>query len=115
MNEMSIRIKEATKQDIPIIHSLAHDIWPATYRETLPPAQLDYMMQLIYSEASLTRQFDLGHHFLIAEENKQPVAFASYNMLKPGVYKLQKIYSLPQEQGKGIGRSLIDYIIRSIQ
>jgi GNAT superfamily N-acetyltransferase len=111
----NITIRNALKNDIPLIHSLAHKIWPNAYKEILSPAQLQYMMELIYSEASLHKQFDTGHHFLIAEENKTPVAFASYNMLKPGIYKLQKIYALPQEQGKGIGKLLINYIIDEIK
>ncbi len=113
--DKNITIRNAIKKDIPLIHSLAHKIWPNAYREILLPAQLHYMMELIYSETSLQKQFDTGHHFLIAEENKTPVAFASYNMLKPGVYKLQKLYALPQEQGKGIGKLLINYIIDAIK
>lgn len=111
----NITIRNAIKKDIPLIYSLVHEIWPETYKEILSPAQLEYMMELIYSEASLHKQFDTGHHFLIAEENKNPVAFASYNMLKPGVYKLQKLYALPQEQGKGIGKLLINYITDAIK
>ena len=116
MNENpNIKIRETTKHDIAIIHSLAHAIWPISYKDILSPDQLEYMMQLIYSEASLSKQFDLGHHFLIAEENKKPVAFASYNMLKPGIYKLQKIYVLAEERGKSIGKLLITRIIQDIQ
>ena len=116
MNENpNIKIREATKQDIAAIRSLAHDTWPVTYKDILPDGQLRYMMELIYGEQSLTKQFDLGHHFLIAEENKKQLAFASYNMLKPGIYKLQKLYVLPQEQGKGVGKLLMDHVIRNIK
>jgi predicted GNAT family acetyltransferase len=73
------------------------------------------MMTLIYSEASLNKQFDAGDIFLIAKESNEPVAFASYNILTPGIYKLQKIYTLPQEQGKGIGKLLINHIINAIR
>ena len=116
MNENSnIRIRETTKDDIPAIHSLAHAIWPITYKDILSPGQLRYMMELIYGEESLNKQFDLGHHFLIAEENKNQLAFASYNMLKPEVYKLQKLYVLPSAQGRGIGKLLINHIIENIR
>ncbi len=58
---------------------------------------------------------DDGHHFLIAEDNNMPVAYADYSLLKNDVYKLHKIYVLPLQQGKGIGRLLIEYIIQTIK
>ena len=116
MNENSnINIREATKDDIHLIHALAHATWPAAYKEILSADQMDYMLAQIYSETSLQNQFDNNHHFLIAEENKNPVAFACYNKLNPGIYKLQKIYVLPAQQGKGIGKLLINHVIQKIK
>ena len=116
MNEHSdIKVREATKKDIAAIRLLANDTWPVTYKDILSEGQLRYMMELIYGEESLNKQFDLGHHFLIAEEKQKQLAFASYNMLKPGVYKLQKVYVLPSEQGRGLGKLLINHIIESIK
>lgn len=116
MNESSgIVIRQATKHDIPIIRKLAEASWPVAYQEILSTKQLAYMLELIYSEQSLNEQFDAGHTFLIVEEDNQPVAFASYNMLKPGVYKLQKIYALPQQQGKGIGKLLVNHTVEILQ
>ena len=70
---------------------------------------------MIYSESSLQKQFNSGHVFLIAEENKRPIGFADYNRLKENIFKLQKIYVLPNQQGKGIGKMLIDDIIEKIK
>ena len=115
MHDPNIIIRQATKDDITTIHNLAHKIWPSAYREILSAPQLAYMLELIYSESSLNKQFETGHIFLMAEENKKPLAFASYSMLKPGIYKLQKLYALPQAQGKGIGKMLINRIFGEIQ
>jgi ribosomal protein S18 acetylase RimI-like enzyme len=116
MNEHSnIIIRTATKDDIGLIHTLAHEIWPAAYKEILSADQMDYMLEQIYSETSLQNQFDNNHHFLIAEENKNPVAFVSYSKLNSGIYKLQKIYVLPTQQGKGVGKFLIYHIIQKIK
>ncbi len=108
----NIIIREATKKDVVIIHELAHKIWPSAYGKILSAIQLKYMLQLIYSETSLQKQFEQGHHFLIVEEGKEPVAFADYNHLKNDVYKLQKIYVLPNQQGKSIGTLLINEVIK---
>ncbi|MBV9963820.1 MAG: GNAT family N-acetyltransferase [Parafilimonas sp.] len=110
-----IKIREAAVNDISTIHQLAHEIWPTTYSEILSNDQLQYMLELIYSQSSLQKQFNEGHHFLIVEEDKQPIAFADYSLLKDGVYKLHKIYVLPNQQGKGIGKLLIEYVIKKVK
>lgn len=112
---LNISIRKATKGDIPIIHQLAHAIWHSAYSKILSAHQLKYMLELMYSEASLQKQFNEGHNFLILEENKKPIAFADYNQLKDDVYKLQKIYVLPDQQGKSIGKMLINDVIEKVK
>lgn len=114
-NNQGVIIREATRDDILITHQLAHEIWPHAYGKIISPLQLKYMLELIYSEASLQKQFDSAHHFLIAEENNKPIAFADYNSLKDDTYKLQKIYVLPAQQGKGIGKLLINHVIKKVK
>ena len=107
----NIIIRDASKKDIAIIYALAHAVWPETYSAILSEAQLKYMLEMIYSESSLQKQFEEGHNFLIVEETKTPVAFADYSLLKDGVYKLNKIYVLPDQQGKSIGKLLLHHVI----
>jgi len=106
-------IREADLDDIPAIGYLAQQIWPGTYQAILGPEQLEYMMDLIYSPDSLHQQMmKQKHHFLVVELDEEPIGFASYSPLgEDGVYKLHKLYVHPKTQGKGIGRTLIDYII----
>jgi ribosomal protein S18 acetylase RimI-like enzyme len=114
MNE-NIIIRKAEKNDIQTIHQLAHAIWPHAYQKILSQQQLNYMLKLIYSESSLQKQFDEAHNFLIAEENNMSIAFADYGLLKDDIYKLHKIYVLSSQQGKGIGKILIDHIIAKVK
>ena len=102
MNE-DITIHEAGPDDIPVIGKLAWAIWPQTYAGILSPEQLNYMMDLFYSAGSLQSQMlEKKHSFLIVEENKRPIGFASYSITdQPGVFKLHKIYVLPGQRGKG--------------
>ena len=108
-------IRHATLSDIPLIRELCFKVWPQTYAPILPRAKIDYMLDLMYSAASLQRQIDGGSEFIIAYNNKEPVGFAAYFESSPAVFKLDKIYILPSEQGKGSGRFVIDYIIREIK
>ncbi len=107
----NIKIREATEKDIPLIHQLADEIWYPTYGAILSPAQLKYMLKMIYSETSLQKQFQEGHNFLIAEENNKPIAFADYSCLKDDVCKLHKIYVMPNQQGKSVGKMITNYVI----
>lgn len=107
-----VTIKKAGTDAIPVIKNLANIIWPATYSEIISPRQVDYMMELIYSAAAIKKQMETGHQFVLAYNDDKPVAFASYSLHenKGDVYKLHKIYILPNQQGKGIGKQMIAFI-----
>lgn len=107
-------IKAAALSDLPIIHDLARAIWPYAYGEILSVGQLDYMLDKIYSLTSLQNQFlRLQHNFVIALDDATPVGFASFSPKEghSSVYRLHKIYVLPQQQGSGTGKLLLEYII----
>jgi diamine N-acetyltransferase len=109
-------IRKASLEDIPLIRELTFRVWPQTYAATLSQEQIDYMLELMYSEASLTKQMTVdGCDFIIVFENGNPVGFASFSEAETGVWKLHKIYVLPNQQGKGTGRFVIDYIIKAIK
>jgi len=108
-----IRIQKAENDDLDTVHRLAHEIWPSSYLEILGKAQLDYMLDKIYSLPSLEHQFHvLKHSFIIVLDNVIPVGFASYSPhADTTVYHLNKIYVLPAQQGKNIGKTILDFII----
>ena len=112
-----IEIKPAQIGDLETIHNLAHKIWPAAYLEILGQEQLDYMLEKTYSLDSLQNQFlVLKHHFIILTENKIPVGFASYSPHEEAaVYHLNKIYVLPGQQGKNLGKQMLTYIVSEIK
>ncbi len=112
-----IAVRKVGTEAVPVIKNLANIIWPLTYSEIISPQQVDYMMELIYSSSSLKKQIEKGHQFIIAYDYEKPVAFASYSAKQnqPSVYHLHKIYILPNQQGKGIGKQLMAYIKDDIQ
>ena len=111
-----IVVKKVGAEAIPLIKNLANIIWPATYSELITPQQVDYMMELSYSASSLKKQMSKGQQFIMAFDEEKPVAFASYSVKEnhSSVYKLNKIYILPNQQGKGIGKQVINYIRHDI-
>lgn len=55
-----------------------------------------------------------GCNFLIISDDDKDVGFASYQHTGDKIYKLHKIYILPEMQGKSAGRFLLNYIIQKI-
>ncbi len=105
-------IHEASPLEIPIIQSLIQRIWKPTYRDILSEDQMDYMMERMYDSQTLQDQMSSGHTFLLLNEDSSPVGFAGYELNYPekNVCKLHKIYLLPETQGKGLGRMLLNAV-----
>ena len=108
------KIQIASGTDIPLIRNLTFRIWPHTYAAILSQQQIDYMLEWMYSEASLQQQMNEGAQFILVFDGGKPVGFASFQEMEAGIYKLHKIYILALKQGKGAGRFVMDYIINEI-
>jgi diamine N-acetyltransferase len=113
----TLSFRFADVHDINTIGFLAQQIWPSTYKNILSAEQIKYMMDLFYSPSSLKKQMkDDKHIFLLIEDEEGSLGFASYSKTNAaGIYKLHKIYVLPTLQGKGIGKTIIDFIITHIK
>lgn len=106
-------IVEAKLQEITIIQEIAYKTWPRTFGNILSTAQIEYMLEMMYSTSSLTKQMQaFGHRFLLAIENGQYVGFISYESPYKDTpqTKIHKIYILPEAQGKGVGKRLMDAV-----
>lgn len=109
-------IKSAGIDEIPLIRELTFRVWPQTYASILSRKQIDYMLEMMYSEVSLKKQItEDGCQFIIVYENGSPVGFASYHEEEPQKWKLNKIYVLQNQQGKGTGKYVINHIIEEIK
>lgn len=108
-----ITIIPATPNDYKTIQEIANKTWPITYGEILSKEQLDYMMDLIYSEESLISQIQKkAQLFYIAYDESSVVGFIAieHHYKNEAVTRIHKIYILPETQGKGIGKLLIDEV-----
>ena len=109
-----VTISKATIKDIPIIQEIAYKTWPVAYGQILSSAQLDYMLEMMYSSETLNDNItNKGHIFLLAREASFTFGFASceHHYLDKNTTRLHKLYLLPEEQGKGIGELLLDKVI----
>ena len=106
-------IIEGNATHIPVIVEIAETTWAATYGTILAPEEMRYMLDTIYAADTLLRVMrDGSQKFLLIKEKIGYAGFASYGKRQdePGVFKLHKIYVLPNNQGKGYGKLLIDSV-----
>ena len=107
-------IRKATIADIPLVRELTFKVWPQTYAAIISAQQIKFMLEMMYSEASLKKQMNEGAQFIIVYDESEPVGFASYQEVSPTIFKLHKIYVLSSQQRKGTGRFMMEHIIENI-
>jgi len=110
-------IRRATEADVPIIQNLAETIWWPTYGPILSAAQLRYMLDTIYSAATIQKQIAGGEQiYLLLLDDGQPIGFASYGPRteNPDIYKLHKLYCLVETKGKGFGKLLVHAVEKAV-
>ncbi len=109
-------IRMISKEDLWQIRELAIRIFPVTYQDIVEAPQIDYMMEMFYTQDNLIRQFESGQQFLIIYHEGNAAGYASYTPLNSsGDYKLNKIYLDTQLQGKGLGRILLNDVISRLK
>jgi len=108
-----IALTEANTNQIPTIQAIAHKTWPVTFENILSPQQIEYMLDMMYSKTALKKQInDLGHRFLLANKEKKSLGFISYERpyREQKETKIHKIYVLPEAQGLGVGKTLMEAV-----
>jgi diamine N-acetyltransferase len=103
----SLHIRAADVNDIATIREIANITWPVAYGSYISKAQLDYMLDMMYSDSSLLEQINKGHQFYIAEQESTPIGFASVSKEEDNSCKLNKLYVLPTSQKTGAGKALL--------
>ncbi len=110
----NLNLRRAYESDIPLIRDLSLKTWPQTYSTIISSEQIEYMMNLMYSAVSIREQMKQQNEFIIVNDGRDPVGFAAFSLIDTGIYKLHKIYLLPQMQGKGAGKFVINEIIKAM-
>jgi len=108
-----INIVRATTDLLPEIQNIAYHTWPKTFAAILSPEQINYMLNWMYDLKSLESQLkEKNHVFVLAQENGKYLGFASFetNHGETDKTKIHKLYILPEAQGKGVGKSLIQFM-----
>jgi GNAT superfamily N-acetyltransferase len=105
---MRIRIRDATAQDATRLSGIAH---AAKASWGYPPEWLEeWRPQLQFTADSIE-----ASHVRVAEDAGQPVAVIALDEPDGPVAEIDHLWVLPEYQGQGIGRALVDDIVRRAQ
>ena len=107
-----IKITPASIDDLKIVKEIAYKTWPLCYADILSSEQMNYMLDKFYNLEYLTQNIENGHVFLLAKEDNINLGFASYETNYKAEKKthLHKNNKLPEAQGKGIGKLLLNQV-----
>ncbi|AEA45623.1 GNAT family N-acetyltransferase [Fluviicola taffensis] len=108
-----ITLRLATLEDASRIQKIAEDTWPISYEGIISPNQIRYMLDLMYSKTKIeTAIKDQNQAFWLADKDGETLGFCSIEFGNPSseYLRIHKLYLLPETQGLGIGKLLIDKI-----
>ena len=118
-----IQITPAGIADRDFIRSVSERTWPSTYGHIISQAQIDFMLDWMYSDASLEKQMNSGCEFYIASIKNSNVYNGDWDAVgfcsvspeeedsNEKAHKLNKLYVLPSAQGTGAGKALLNKCI----
>jgi ribosomal-protein-alanine N-acetyltransferase len=113
-----VLVRDATPRDADAIARVARNSWTDTYGEILSPAFIEDFLARNYAPQQLATAAELASgrddvHFLVAERDREVVAYAQYGVGPRGP-ELFRIYADPAHYGTGAGSALLDEIERRI-
>ena len=110
-------IIKAEQKDISVIQDLAKKSWSFAYADILEQDQIDYMLDLMYSEEVLKKHFENpNYHYYLIQEDNQFLGFVGFEFhLEPETTKLHRIYFLKEAQGKGLGKKALNFIKEEVK
>lgn len=103
-----IEIHECVEGDLTTVRELAERSWWNGYKDVLSPEQITFMLENIYSINALEEAMMSGQIFYILSQNTIPVGFMSVKT-SIDMLRIEKLYLVPQVQGQGLGKVLIDH------
>ena len=107
-----IILRPVQKDEYGKVRELAETIWPVCYKDILSAEQIDYMMDMMYSEDVISKEISEGVRYSFVESDgciAGYLAWGQWNSVPPTA-KLHKLYLLPEKQGQGIGSAAIGLV-----
>ena len=104
-------VRPAGEEDLAAISALAGVIWRQHYPGIISHAQIDYMLGKMYALDMLREDVHLRkiRFYQLIVEGRMAGFGAIGPLEAPGVWKLYKLYMLPEFHGRGLGSRLLQH------
>jgi GNAT superfamily N-acetyltransferase len=114
MSLLSFRAADAN--DLPTIIALAQQIWQDWYPAVIGQAQVDFMLNRMYSAAALQAQMeDEGQQFHLLFVDNQAIGYAAVSAKNSKDFFIHKFYIDTKQHRRGLGGQFLQYIIDTYQ
>ena len=112
-----ITLRSVSSEEYGKIRKLAETIWPVCYKDILSSEQIEYMMDMMYSENVIAGEVDKKIHYYFIESSGEICGYLSWGVWQtvPQTAKLHKLYLLPEKQGRGIGSCAIELVRQQLK
>lgn len=98
-------------EDIPLVQKLAETIWRENYSEMISSLQIDYMLNLMYSEKTILQNLQQNENWYIVYQDQKAIGYLHFFLKEQNLF-LSKIYLKTEEQGKGYATEMLDFVIQ---
>lgn len=109
-----MKLQKAEFKEIPLIQELARKSWEVAYKNILSNEQLEYMLEMMYSQEEISLHLkNLHYHYylIIDEKTGNYEGFIGFeNHYEEKTTKLHRIYLIPESKGKGFGKDAMEFL-----
>jgi len=106
-----LTFRKAAKADIELLSNMAHEIWMGYYPSIITKEQIEYMLQLMYSQNAIEQELNKGVVWEVIAFDSEPIGFLSYAIFDKLDIKLNKLYLKIGHHSKGFGRKALEHVI----
>lgn len=105
-----ITIRKAIIDDAERINSAAKVVFTKTFTPVIGKEQTAYMLERMYDINGLKQQISEGKDFFLAEDCEGNICgYMSCFPKDDGIFRIEKLYVMPQCQKTGLGKRFFDY------
>lgn len=115
MENSSIQYQLVTPENMHFIRPLAEKIWNITYGSVLDPAQIEYMLPLMYNQERLTNEIQDGYIWELLLVDGKVLGYLDYKLMEDNRVFLSKLYLDTDQHQRGLGKQMLDRVLTFAQ
>ena len=109
-----LSLKPATENNFSTIEKLARIIWHKHYVQIVGEAQVNYMLDKMYSHQALQKQTEEGQQFYLVINDEKESGFVSISSSNQKDLMLHKFYILQEKQNIGLGTLVFKEMVEEL-